>query len=71
MEHEGHEERLQFAVSSNVATSVGRYKAILGRSAVSNNIPVKQPVRHPCLSFEEYLYEIPHPETEAHSRSDI
>ncbi|CAM3603661.1 hypothetical protein SHPE106448_21395 [Shewanella pealeana] len=38
------------------------------RSAVSNNFPVKLPVRHPCRSFEQYLFEIPHPETEARSR---
>ncbi|WP_394388794.1 hypothetical protein [Shewanella woodyi] len=35
-----------------------------GRFTVSNNFPVKPPVRHPNLSFEEYHFAIPHPETE-------
>ncbi|WP_185972887.1 hypothetical protein [Shewanella hanedai] len=49
-------------------TSAGRGEAILGRSAVSNNFHVKQPVRYPYLSFEEFHYVKPHPVTNAHSR---
>ncbi len=34
----------------------------------SNNVHVKPPVRHPCLSLEEYHFVIPRPVTEARSR---
>ena len=37
--HRGHEEKQQLVVSSHATTSVGRYKAIPGRSAVSSLKP--------------------------------
>ncbi len=35
---------------------------------MTNNFHVKRPVRHPCLSFEEYHFEIPHLVIKAHCR---
>jgi hypothetical protein len=38
-------------------------------STKTNNFPVKQPVRYPYLSFEEFHDVKPHPVLEARSRT--